>query len=36
MYASTKLRKIREICINNGHTIDKCQKHADIIQVKIL
>ena len=25
MYASTKLRKIREICINNVHTIDKCR-----------
>jgi hypothetical protein len=25
MYASTKLRKIREICINNGHVIDECR-----------
>ena len=25
MYASTKLRKIREICNNNGHVIDECR-----------
>jgi uncharacterized ubiquitin-like protein YukD len=25
MYASTKLRKIREICNNNGHDIDECR-----------